>query len=67
MVPTSVGPLGALNRVYINIGLFSEEWFRHFNALVGGKPVTPIEITTARANSTYWDVTENRVQIWQRS
>ena len=55
----SVGPLGALNRVYINIGLFSEEWFRHFNALVGGKPVTPIEITTARANSTYWDVTEN--------
>lgn len=54
----SVGALGALNRVYLNIGLYSEEWLRHFNALVGGKPVTPIEITTARANSSYWDATE---------
>lgn len=54
----SVGALGALNRVYLNIGLFSEEWLRHFNPILGGKPVTPIEITTARANSTYWDATE---------
>jgi hypothetical protein len=54
----SVGALGALNRVYLNIGLFSEEWLRHFNPLLGGRPVTPIEITTARANSTYWDATE---------
>ena len=29
----SVGILGALNRVFINIGLFSEEWLLHFNAL----------------------------------
>ena len=34
----SVGALGALNRVYLNIGTFSEEWLLHFNALVGGKP-----------------------------
>ena len=27
----SVGALGALNRVYLNIGLFSEEWLLHFN------------------------------------
>src|SRR5947207_14587410 len=54
----SVGVLGALNRVYLNIGLFSEEWLRHFNPILGGKPVTPIEITTARANSAYWDATE---------
>ena len=40
----SVGALGALNRVYINIGLFSEEWLTHFNAVLGGKPITPIEI-----------------------
>ncbi len=32
----SVGALGALNRVYLNIGLFSEEWLLHFRALVGG-------------------------------
>jgi hypothetical protein len=54
----SVGALGALNRVYLNIGLFSEEWLRHFNPILGGKPITPIEITTARANSAYWDATE---------
>jgi len=32
----SVGALGALNRVYINIGLFSEEWLLHFIPMVGG-------------------------------
>ena len=56
----SVGALGALNRVFINIGLFSEEWLRHFNALVGGKAITPIEIAVARKNSTYWLATEQQ-------
>lgn len=55
----SVGVLGALNRVYINIGLFSEEWLTHFKALIGGRQVTPMEITTARANSVYWQATES--------
>ena len=54
----SVGALGALNRVYVNIGLFSEEWLRHFNPIVGGKPITPFAITTARKNSSYWQATE---------
>ena len=54
----SVGALGALNRVYLNIGLFSEEWLLHFNALVGGKRTTPIEIAVARKNSSYWQATE---------
>ena len=54
----SVGALGALNRVYLNIGLFSEEWLLHFNPLVGGKPITPIEIEVARKNSVYWQATE---------
>ena len=54
----SVGALGALNRVYLNIGLFSEEWLLHFNALVGGKETTPIEIAVARNNSIYWQATE---------
>ncbi len=54
----SVGALGALNRVYLNIGLFSEEWMLHFNALVGGKRITPIEISVARKNSSYWRATE---------
>src|SRR5262249_14547462 len=54
----SVGALGALNRVYLNIGLFSEEWLLHFKALTGGTPITPIEIAVARKNSAYWRATE---------
>ncbi len=54
----SAGVLGALNRVYLNIGLYSEDWLRHFNALFGGQKTTPIQIATARENSTYWNVTE---------
>src|SRR6266849_614427 len=54
----SVGVLGALNRVYLNIGLFSEEWLLHFNAVAGGKPISPIEIAVAEKNSSYWQATE---------
>jgi hypothetical protein len=54
----SVGALGALNRVYLNIGTFSEEWLLHFNALVGGKPISPIPISTSRNNSGYFAATE---------
>jgi hypothetical protein len=54
----SVGALGALNRVYLNIGTFSEEWLLHFNALVGGKPITPIAISVARKKSAYFAATE---------
>ncbi len=56
----SVGALGALNRVYLNIGLFSEDWLTHFNPLVGGKPITPIEIKVARANSSFWQANEEQ-------
>jgi hypothetical protein len=54
----SVGALGALNRVYLNIGTFSEEWLTHFNALVGGKPFSPIKIEVSRRNSAYFKATE---------
>ena len=53
----SVGVLGALNRVFINIGLFSEEWLRHFRPLVGGKEISPIRIAVANRNSVYWQAT----------
>lgn len=56
----SVGVLGALNRVYLNIGLFSEEWLLHFRPLVGGAPVTPIEIAVANKNSAYWEATQQQ-------
>jgi hypothetical protein len=56
----SVGVLGALNRVYLNIGTFSEEWLLHFNALVGGKTISPILIETARSHSAYFKATEEQ-------
>ena len=56
----SVGTLGALNRVFINIGLFSEEWLKHFRPLVGGKDITPIAIADAEKNSVYWQATTNQ-------
>jgi hypothetical protein len=54
----SVGVMGALNRVYINIGLYSEEWLRHFNPFFGGKTIDAIPIATAEKNSAYWRATE---------
>lgn len=54
----SVGALGALNRVYINIGLFSDEWLLHFKPLLGGKKITPFEIENARKNSSFWVANE---------
>ena len=54
----SVGGVGALNRVYINIGLFSEEWLLHFRPLLGGQDISPIKIVNARKNSSYWNATE---------
>lgn len=56
----SVGALGALNRVFINIGLFSEEWLEHFRPFVGGQKITPIEIAVANKNSAYWNATQNQ-------
>jgi hypothetical protein len=54
----AVGALGALNRVYVNIGLFSEEWLLHFIPLAGGPKITAIEIKNLRKNSTYWNANE---------
>jgi hypothetical protein len=56
----SVGTLGALNRVYLNIGLFSEEWLLHFRPFLGGQKISPIRIADAQRNSTYWNATEDR-------
>lgn len=56
----SVGALGALNRVYLNIGLFSEEWLLHFRPFLGGRKITPIKISDAEKNSVYWQATEDQ-------
>jgi hypothetical protein len=54
----SVGALGALNRVFVNIGLFSEEWLEHIQPFIGGQAFTPFPIANANKNSSYWKATE---------
>ncbi|MGR9106291.1 MAG: hypothetical protein ACU843_05095 [Gammaproteobacteria bacterium] len=54
----SVGALGALNRVYVNIGLFGQNWVEHFRPLIGGKTITPFTIANARKNSAFWNANE---------
>jgi hypothetical protein len=56
----SVGALGALNRVYLNIGLFSEEWLLHFTPFIGIQRISPIRIADAERNSVYWLATEQQ-------
>jgi hypothetical protein len=56
----SVGGLGALNRVYLNIGVFSEESLRHVSPMVGATQQTPLDIAVARQNSAYWQATEQQ-------
>jgi hypothetical protein len=56
----SVGSLGALNRVYLNIGLFSEEWLLHFRPFIGGRKISPIKVSDAQKQSVYWQATEDR-------
>ena len=62
----SVGALGALNRVYINIGLFSEEWLLHFRPLLGGDSISPILLETAQKNSVSWRATEMQTRYMAR-
>ena len=57
----SVGLIGALSRVYVSIGEYSQEWLRDHNALVGGKPQRPFEVAKAQKNSVYWQATAERM------
>lgn len=54
----SVGVFGALARVPINIGVFSEQWARSDNPVIGFTPQHPFPVASARKNSVYWNVNE---------
>lgn len=57
----SVGAWGALARVHLNIGTFSERWITLCNPLVGFKDQQPFKLTDLEKNSVYWKATENNV------
>jgi hypothetical protein len=55
----SIGFFAALARVYLNIGLFHDEWNRDTNTIIGFTPQKPFSIDVCRRNSLYWRVNEN--------
>lgn len=55
----SVGVFGALARVPLNIGVFSEQWARSDNPVIGFTPQRPFSIETNRTNSVFWNVNEH--------
>ncbi len=57
----SIGLPGAMLRVYVNIGMFSEYWLTRHNRLIGLFPQKPFEISYAREHSVSWLATEERL------
>jgi hypothetical protein len=57
----NIGLLGALARVYINIGEYHEQWLTNHQILIGGRAQTPFPIAGAQRKSIYWRSTEDRV------
>lgn len=58
----SVGLAGALGRVYVSIGEYSQEWLGDHNVIVGGAPQRPFEVAKAQKGSVYWQATSERIR-----
>ncbi len=56
----SIGVAGALDRVFVNIGMFGEEWIVCHNPIIGVRKQKPFSIPYARKHSVYWQATEAR-------
>ena len=56
----SIGALGALARVYVNIGEFHQQWIKNHTPMVGLIPQNPFSIESAKKNSVFWQVSEKR-------
>lgn len=54
----SCGVIPALARVPLNIGVYSEQWRRATNLIIGVREQRPFRIAVARANSVYWQTNE---------
>ncbi len=54
----SVGAWAGLARVYLNIGLFGEQWNNVQNTVLGFTPRRPFDLETLHNNSVNWNVNE---------
>lgn len=57
----SVGAWGALARVYLNIGMFSERWITLSNVFIGFQKQQPFKLADVEKNSVYWQVNDRNV------
>lgn len=57
----SAGLAAAILRVYVNIGLDSDDWLQRHDPLLGRTPQEPFSIATAQRNSAYWRATEQKL------
>jgi hypothetical protein len=57
----SIGIPGATIRVYVNIGMHSQQWLQRHNAMIGLMKQEPFDIATARKESAYWLATQTKV------
>ncbi len=57
----SVGAAGAVMRVYVNEGLYSQQWLKDHDLLLGLKPQRPFDVGEAFQNSVFWQATYDRV------
>jgi hypothetical protein len=62
----SIGAYGALARVYLNIGTYSERWIQLHNPLIGFVPQKPFKISDCEKNSVYWQVNKIRTPYLAR-
>lgn len=62
----SVGIIGALSRVYVSIGEYSEEWLRDHDALVGARAQRPFSVARAQQGSIYWQATATKLDDMAR-
>ena len=56
----SIGIAAALDRVFVNIGTFGEEWLNCHNPILGVRAQKPFSIAYAQKHSVYWRATEQR-------
>ncbi len=57
----SIGTVGALARVYLNIGSYWEQWNEVHQVVLGLTPQRPFKLTDCESNSVYWNATKTRM------
>jgi hypothetical protein len=56
----SVGAAGAVMRVYVNEGLYSQQWLTDHDLFLGLRPQRPFRVANAFKGSVYWQATYDR-------